>query len=898
MDVEAIRDAEVFPAALRAAVEGSDGFVFVISPDSVQSAFCEQEVDHALELGKRIVPLVRRRVADADIPAPIRERNWIPVESDAEFDDGVARLVTALETDLEHTKAHTHWTVRSLEWDGKSRDSSLLIGGSELAGAERWLAEAAGKEPAPTPLQNEYVATSRAAASRRLRRLAGAMAVGLAVSIALAIVALTQRNTARHQTKVARHQSAVAQSRELAAVSENQLATDPALSLLLGIEAVKSQPTPRAMLALREALDTSTLRKIIHGNRDGVYDVDWSPNGKLLATTSPNADDQRVTVLDTATWRPVYMIYPAGPPRPAAAHQKNVKVVIPRRTVEGQGSPLPNSVTFSPDGTTLAVGLGTGGTQLYDPATATVRGTAGPADHVDTVTFTRDGAEFLASGIGPPHLWNAQTLRLIRSFPGVRPEDPVGRTSLAGNGRYAAASLSNGGIVWDARTGKVVLRVHSGPEGTVGFDPVGRRLAYTDSGRRITVVDMRSRRRQVVANVAPAGVNDIAWSPDGARLAAALDDGTVRIWNASTGALLERYAGHRCCVISVAFSPDGREIATGAVDSTTNIWASSGNALAEIQPEHARVTGLAFTADGSVAIATRGKRTVLWRPGSRPLPVAGPAGPKSIAMSPDGRTLALAGPGFAITMVDAANGRVLRAPQIATSVNGVAFDATGKRLLVPTGAGTWILSATTGAMLSEHDTAENVSQAAFFPRHNAIAEVTLTEGTREIGSVVVKKLPGDETMTQVNALGPINAMGFNPSGTLLAVAAQADPGVRIYDPIRKRQLRLLLGHSAEVTAVAWSPDGRYVATTSLDRTVRLWNPATGDELERLSTRALAYAVAFSRDGKTLAIGDADGNVQLWPACPGCLDPESMLALAQRAKTGALTPLERRTFLGG
>src|SRR4051794_365565 len=76
VDVEGIRDAEVFPAALRAAVEGSDGFVFVISPDSVQSKFCDQEVEHALELGKRIVPLVRRRVADDDVPAPIRERNW------------------------------------------------------------------------------------------------------------------------------------------------------------------------------------------------------------------------------------------------------------------------------------------------------------------------------------------------------------------------------------------------------------------------------------------------------------------------------------------------------------------------------------------------------------------------------------------------------------------------------------------------------------------------------------------------------------------------------------------------------------------------------------------------------------------------------------------------------
>ena len=100
VDVEGIRDAEVFPAALRRAVEGSDGFVFVISPDSVASPFCEQEVDHAVELNKRIVPLAFRGVPDDQIPEGIRVRNWIPV-GDGDFDAGVDRLVQALDTDLE-----------------------------------------------------------------------------------------------------------------------------------------------------------------------------------------------------------------------------------------------------------------------------------------------------------------------------------------------------------------------------------------------------------------------------------------------------------------------------------------------------------------------------------------------------------------------------------------------------------------------------------------------------------------------------------------------------------------------------------------------------------------------------------------------------------------------------
>src|SRR5438128_1609582 len=78
VDIEGIRDAEVFPDALRNAIEGSDGFVFVISQASVQSAFCAREVDDAVETGKRIIPLDLSHAAEDDIPEPIRVRNWIP----------------------------------------------------------------------------------------------------------------------------------------------------------------------------------------------------------------------------------------------------------------------------------------------------------------------------------------------------------------------------------------------------------------------------------------------------------------------------------------------------------------------------------------------------------------------------------------------------------------------------------------------------------------------------------------------------------------------------------------------------------------------------------------------------------------------------------------------------
>ncbi|MGZ4172758.1 MAG: toll/interleukin-1 receptor domain-containing protein, partial [Solirubrobacteraceae bacterium] len=113
VDVEGIRDAEVFPAALSRAIEGSDTFLFVITPESVGSPFCDQEVTHASELNKHIIPLALRSVPDDQLPEEIRYRNWIPVDGDpsAELD----RIIAAIDADLPWEQEHTRVTVRALE---------------------------------------------------------------------------------------------------------------------------------------------------------------------------------------------------------------------------------------------------------------------------------------------------------------------------------------------------------------------------------------------------------------------------------------------------------------------------------------------------------------------------------------------------------------------------------------------------------------------------------------------------------------------------------------------------------------------------------------------------------------------------------------------------------------
>ncbi len=144
----------------------SDAFVFVITPESVASRYCENEVDYALELQKRVVPVLREMVVDDGLPEAIRVRNWIPYTPDVDAQAASERLVAALDTDLEHARAHTHWLVRALDWDSHARDRSFLLRGNELVAADAWLAGLGDRWSRPLPRCN--VTTSTRVGLRRV----------------------------------------------------------------------------------------------------------------------------------------------------------------------------------------------------------------------------------------------------------------------------------------------------------------------------------------------------------------------------------------------------------------------------------------------------------------------------------------------------------------------------------------------------------------------------------------------------------------------------------------------------------------------------------------------------------------------------------------------------------
>ena len=142
---------------LKEAIEDADTFVFVISPDSAGSEECKKELDYAVQLHKRIIPVNLRHTPIEALPESIRVVQFVPPrglfegdlgpDSESPFEYSLQLLITTIDTDLDANREHTEWGKKALEWDKHTQDPSFLLSGSELESAEHWLVRGSQKGP-------------------------------------------------------------------------------------------------------------------------------------------------------------------------------------------------------------------------------------------------------------------------------------------------------------------------------------------------------------------------------------------------------------------------------------------------------------------------------------------------------------------------------------------------------------------------------------------------------------------------------------------------------------------------------------------------------------------------------------------------------------------------------
>lgn len=166
VDWEDIPPSADWLADIERAIDASDVFLFIMSPDSLSSKTCAREYEYAALGNKRIVPVVVRDVDAEATPAIIRHLNWLFFRDSEDFDATYKLLINTIETDLAWVRTHTRLLVRAKEWKANESDPSFLLAGSDLEESERWLVRSFEHDPKPVELQLDYVAASRAEETR------------------------------------------------------------------------------------------------------------------------------------------------------------------------------------------------------------------------------------------------------------------------------------------------------------------------------------------------------------------------------------------------------------------------------------------------------------------------------------------------------------------------------------------------------------------------------------------------------------------------------------------------------------------------------------------------------------------------------------------------------------
>ncbi len=565
------------------------------------------------------------------------------------------------------------------------------------------------------------------------------------------------------------------------------------------------------------------------------------------------------------------------------------------------------SVAISPDGATVAAGMGNGQVELWEMEMGTSMATL---EHsriwVTAVAFSPDGRS-LAAGSEDQiiKLWDVETQAPVATWEVAKMGNGLGSTlvDFSPDGTMLVSGFDDGTVrLWDVPTQTEVatLEGHSDGVEAVAFAPDGQTVASGSFDKTVRLWDVTTRRQIGILPGHKWWVEVVAFSPDGRTLASGSSDRTAILWDVASRRQIATFEEHTKGVFSLAFSPDGQTLASGSKDGTV-LLRDVGSGSAAALSGHLPVFSMSMSPDGSTLASGVGGEILLWDVATRE-PIASLKGaftddPVSpVAFSPDGTLLAsggsLRGGGWGIALWD-----VGRREQIGTLqagfVHSLAFSPNGRTLVsgaYDRTARLWdVASRQQIAVLEVREADDGVFSVAFSPDGTTLA-------TGGDGVDVGIRLWDIGTRQQIATLqghrwGRIEALAFSPDGNTLASGGGSHEGtLRLWDMEARQQITTLQEPmDVGVSSLAFSPDGTILASGEGQRgsgTIKLWEVATREEVVTLGGHSeWVHSLVFSHDGSTLASGSRDGTMVLWDLERVQLGPHAMTPVSDAEQQG-------------